>query len=328
MPILTTGGPAPAGVYWQAAVLRKLVLDVAPHVGISAEAPKRGLNLALTPGIGVRPPSSFSLRLNPTIGMRGGVQGLGSVNLHLDPTIKLALAKDASLNLALSAHIDLAGTPRDVENGSFLASLTPAIHTGTPTVRNPVVVDQVGYSGGLGGASFSFSATAGAYVVIDVASDRNSVPTASYGSYTLTLVTTQALASATGGYIRRYVYAGAPGGAVTVSGSASSAWMSVSARSYLNVGSATQVTSTSGRAGTLSLPASCVDGQIICGTFAASGGGGPVSGIATPTGGTQRFNYVNTGSALVGIDSSASTTFSSTAGSDYWAGIASVLSSS
>lgn len=83
---VTTAGPPPAGVYWQAVISASFGLTVEPNL-VFKTTPDARFNIAVSPKIGMLPPQSFNLRLAPLISMAGGTHKSGAFSVKLDPKI-------------------------------------------------------------------------------------------------------------------------------------------------------------------------------------------------------------------------------------------------
>ena len=199
----------------------------------------------------------------------------------------------------------------------------------------PPVFDAIGSgSSGLSLAAFNFAAALGADVFVDAVSDRNggTVTGASYGGVAMTLVNSVNNANnATYGHFYRFRLAGAGTGAAksvafTTSGSAWYLANAISVRGVHSVGSlqAAYGAGTSLSQGSIAATAS----QLILQTFASGNGGGGAYAFSSPTGGANHWNANNTGcNLLMNTASGLPTTFGAhCSGTDYWAGMAHVLS--
>lgn len=191
-----------------------------------------------------------------------------------------------------------------------------------------------GYSGTSGSFSFSHSAQAGAYAIVDISIYGNfSVSSVTYGGSAMTLLDSQAFNnSAANGRLVRFGLSGVLGGvrtvAVTLSGSTRVCASSVS---YLNVTSVGTAEKTYGT-GTMSQNAASVSSAQ---TVVQSFGCISATTLITPTGGTNRYNTGNLVSGTyyallsTGDGRAAPTTFGGSAtSSGAWAGMATVLTSS
>lgn len=121
----TTSLPPPAGVYWQAILHVRLSCSVHPQI-TSATIPKRELKMAVTPQIGIRPPSQLKLYVSPSIGMRAGTTEAAKLNLAVTPRIApLSDTAKAVLNTAVTPAIGMSGAGR--QNAELNMAVTPAI---------------------------------------------------------------------------------------------------------------------------------------------------------------------------------------------------------
>lgn len=209
-----------------------------------------------------------------------------------------------------------------------------ALFMTTPSgVALPVAFDAVatGQSGAFfSSINFSHTATAGAYVIVDVVTDRTStVSNVQYGGVAMALLgTSNHNNSASNGTLRRYGLAGVAGGSQTVTGSATgSAWARTTAVSYVNVGSVGATTSVFGSGNSLSQgPITCPAGGRVVQSFSQGNGGAVLTSVS---GGTNRYNTYANFTGLTISDSDTTGTFAGTAsGSPAWAGLATVLTAS
>ena len=212
---------------------------------------------------------------------------------------------------------------------------------GTPNavVKIPVSYGTKGNGTGNSGAgtswSFSHTASAGDYVIVDIASDRNTaISSITYGGTAMTLLGSVYHGNnSTYGVLYRYGIASVPGGAQTVAITQNTgAWCEANSVSYKNVGTVGTTQSVYGTGTSVSQSATCNTGERIVQSFAYGLGGGTAisNALSGLTGGTLRFNQVsvqyNTG-ALALQDSGSSATFTGTLStSRNWSGLVTVLS--
>lgn len=173
--------------------------------------------------------------------------------------------------------------------------------------------------------SWTHSATSGAYVIVDVVSDRTGFTGVTYGGAAMTQAGITASMSwvysgtTYNGYLTRYVLTGAPSGSQTVlvTFSASTGWAVGNSLSYLGVGGASTsvlsvVTGTNSAfsTGSLSIP---TNGLAVASIGALGAASNPTS-FGSLSGGTNRYNYgANFAAALEVSDSGSSpTTFNAT----------------
>lgn len=173
--------------------------------------------------------------------------------------------------------------------------------------------------------TYAHTATAGAYVVVDIAVDRTAtVSTITYNGVAMTSLGSAACAGFSGNAtIFRYGLANVPGGAKTVAGTLStgSLWGTSCSVSYMNVVSVGSAQTTSGSSAP-SQAVTCLPGQVIVESIMI-----PQSTLGTPSGGTNRYNASNANLSLAVSDATASTTFSTSSSGHTWAAIATVLKS-
>jgi hypothetical protein len=83
---LTTGGPPPPGIYWQAAIFTAMDVVVEPNI-VMRNIPDLTVDLTVTPRIQMLPPQLFPLLISPMIVMKAGTEETTSFNLRLSPNI-------------------------------------------------------------------------------------------------------------------------------------------------------------------------------------------------------------------------------------------------
>lgn len=192
----------------------------------------------------------------------------------------------------------------------------------------PVAFDNAG-AGQFGGSattnySYSHTATGGALVIVDVVVDRaSSVQTITYGGTPMKPMTSVFFPGATGNAaIYRYYLANVVAGAATVAITLNAgAWCASCSFSYLNVLNFTYSTTSANSSTTLSQSATLnTTGALLLQSF-----GCPVYALASPTGGTVRFNN-GSHAYLLTQEAASSTTFGATcATAQGWGGVQTVL---
>ena len=103
---VTTAGPPPAGIYWQAVILASFGLTVEPNLAFKT-TPDVRFGIAVTPKVGMLPPQSFTLRLRPFMRMAGGTHKSADFNMKIDP--KIGWIPCTSTTLMVTPSIGMAG---------------------------------------------------------------------------------------------------------------------------------------------------------------------------------------------------------------------------
>lgn len=190
------------------------------------------------------------------------------------------------------------------------------------------------YSVGLSNSfSYSFTATAGSCVLLDIVTNGSTGATAissvTYGGFPMILADKVDLnnSASSAGTMWRYVRENVPGGSQTVAGTFSDTrWHWVGASAWKNVASAGTTTTTYGSGASLSQgPISLGSGSRIVQSFGQGSNGVVLTAVS---GGATRFNQYTNFVGLSVMDATTSTTFTGTASgktSDVWGGIATVL---
>lgn len=104
----TTGGPPPAGITWQALIFKSFGMSVDPEIVMRNE-PDAYFNLAVTPTIGMRPPSRFKLNLSLMIAMAGGTRVPATFGLSVAPQISMRQIPSAKATLAVTPVFSMSG---------------------------------------------------------------------------------------------------------------------------------------------------------------------------------------------------------------------------
>jgi hypothetical protein len=193
-----------------------------------------------------------------------------------------------------------------------------------------------GQDGASTSISFTHNATAGAYVVLPLITDRAvTLSSMEYAGSAMSLLDSILCdnTSNSGEYGTLYVYgiAGVPSGSQSVTGTVSTAaWWAANTVSYLNVTSVGTITTSDGLSASPSITATCTSGQMLVGALGFGYEFGSATSISSPTGGTSRYlqgQSGNNSSGLSIMDSTSSTTFAASlsTATDPWAGITVVL---
>lgn len=237
------------------------------------------------------------------------------------------------------AALSLTGATPTVSVGVTAApsGATLAITGGTPTitvVAPSVTFDAVGAGSAVNSVtslSWSHTATAGAYVIVDVVVFHNrTISGITYGGSAMTLLGTQNVNNDVNSGVQwKYGRASVAGGAQTVSitfsSSTNAAGNSLSYTGVSSVGSASTAFGTTFSAA-FTQNVTCSAGQRIVHAFGVNSGfDSAISGIS---GGTNRSNVGTVNTRISISDATATTTFSATAGPGtiVWSGVAVVLS--
>ena len=191
------------------------------------------------------------------------------------------------------------------------------------TTHPTVSFDAVGAGSGAniytGVLSWTHTATAGAYVIVDIV-NASGAPVVSvvYGSATMSLIGTTG-----SGALSRYGLAQVPGGAqtVTVSFSGGSFIGQATSISYLNVGAVGTSAAATGTT-SMSQSATCATGQFIVQSLGIPA----LNATTVVSGGTDRYAASSGAGSLEITDSTASTTFTGSAGGgNTWYSLVNVL---
>jgi hypothetical protein len=170
--------------------------------------------------------------------------------------------------------------------------------------------------------TYSHTATAGAFVLIDVVTDRGAaVNSLTYGGTSVTLIGTQPWnAYSANSLLSRYGIANVSGGTATIAGTLSTGalWGACGSVSYKNVKSIAFSRGLVSGSGTPSQSVIINPGQMAVGSIVTTASPG------TYGGGTTRYSTTGGDLSLAMIDSSASTTFTDTA-SGTWGSLATIL---
>lgn len=110
---VTTAGPPPAGVYWQAVISASFGLTVEPSLDFKTK-PDARFNIGVSPSIGMLPPQSFTLLLAPLISMAGGLRKPAAFSVGLTP--KIGWIPCTATTLLVTPSIGMTG--REVTHGS------------------------------------------------------------------------------------------------------------------------------------------------------------------------------------------------------------------
>lgn len=200
-----------------------------------------------------------------------------------------------------------------------------------PRTSIPPVFDAAG-AGGTANLVTSFNishtATAGAYVFVDVCVDRSRTVSATYGGNAMTQVGTVTMSNGNGGNARiyRFGYTNAPGGAqtVAVSWSGGTAVGLAGSVSWLGVSSVRPAVTTGGVTSPATQSVSAQAGAVLLQSFGAVGSAMPA--WSSLSGGTNRYNATAGFASLAINTASSSASFSaSTSGLFAWSGLANAL---
>ncbi|RAV17520.1 hypothetical protein DQP57_00405 [Mycobacterium colombiense] len=108
--ILTTAGPAAAGINWQAVILTKMGLLVEPDIVIRND-PQTGFNLGLPPSIQMLPPQGMSLQLSSGIKMVFGTVGTAGFNVDAPISIGVNTIPKTALDVRIELGMSMEAVP-------------------------------------------------------------------------------------------------------------------------------------------------------------------------------------------------------------------------
>ena len=192
----------------------------------------------------------------------------------------------------------------------------------------PVAFDAVGAgnTGTTTSLSWTHTATAGAYVVVGVATAGDVTLTATYGGAAMSSLGRQYGNNTPGGVTEFFGLNTVAGGAKTVAATLSTAtYGCANSVSYLNVGSVSAPTYSFGSGQNLSISATCSANQKI---VAGLAGNNTAVTLGSLAGGVNRFSVNSGGAAALAVsDADVNTTFTAfnSSGFPAWSGIAVVL---
>lgn len=108
---LTTAGPAPAGIYWCAAIYTSLTLGASAQMTIQTIQNRR-FDLSVTPQIGMLPPQTFAMRVSASIGMQVGTEETTAFGLVVTPGLDMSQIQSVAFGLTVTASIEPSGQPK------------------------------------------------------------------------------------------------------------------------------------------------------------------------------------------------------------------------
>lgn len=294
-------------------------LTVSPAIGMDAsERYAAAFDLTVTPGIGMGVPRAydFGIEVVPEIGMDGGARYARSFGVEVSPGVGFSAKAvgNAAFGLQVTPVVGMAG---DGNNGV------------TPVAFGALAA---GTDFAFGTGSWTHTAAAGSYVIVDVTMGGNSAVTSvSYGGVAMTLLGERAYNNtASQGWLRRYGLAGVAGGAQTieiVKGGFN--WSVAASISVVNVGSVGATTAAHGNGASLSQgPVTNPSGGMVVQSFSKNGAPGNTA-FTTVSGGTNRVNRSGGGAnsmALAISTADATATFGATVPDPVnWSGLATVF---
>lgn len=274
----------------------------------------------------------------PSQGFARGGYGWSSSATGLRSSLLVTRPITATITPTLNSVTGIAVTD------TITATITPALLSSFAVT--PVAFDTETDNFALGyNYTFNHTATAGAYVIVDVGFSNAGIPTdvltpsVTYNGVTMTQLALIHAPSGLGG-LARFGLAGAPSGtktvAVTLSGGtgfgSDTAGICISYKNVVSVATTTTATDFAGTNKTYSDAITCTTGQMIANVICSWPSGGSGVGHLTQSGGTNRYNSVSASSNVAGVVNTA--TANTTFGADntpfynapaYWASISTVL---
>lgn len=273
--VMTTGGPPPPGISWQALIFDSFTLATDTEIRMK-NIPDAQFNLSVQPSIQMRPPSKFRLRVAPMIDMAGGNNEFAQFGIGVAPRIRWI--PSAAFKASVTPTIAMGGKPKST--GLFGVNLTPHLGmTGSRLLAVSYDATGAGAAGTGTANTQSWAHTiAGNCVVMGLTCQVNqsTLPTltAKVGTTAMTRLDSSSYYVTTGGfYIWTLLFGllNPPTGAQTVSIAAASAteFWAANSVSYNNVGSFGSVVSAHGGATAPAISASSAARQMV---FSVIGG--------------------------------------------------------
>lgn len=103
----TTGGPPPAGITWQALIFKSFGLSVDAEI-VMDQIPNAKFSVAVTPSLGMRPPSKFRIQLSPMIAMSGGSDMPAAFGVSASPLLSFGKIQSTALRLSITPVFSMA----------------------------------------------------------------------------------------------------------------------------------------------------------------------------------------------------------------------------
>lgn len=322
--VLTTAGPPPTGINWQAVITAYLSLLTEPGIGM-ATTPTAKLNVAALPSIGMQPPVLLNLLTEPMITAEAGSKEGTAFRVEITPSIGVGSVPTAVLNLSATPSVGFTGAP--IDTGILQLTITPSIGL---TATKGITYDATGSALTTGtGTAFTWNHTIGgnaiiAAALIDMHTITAPTVTAKVGTTAMTqLAYAQNYGNSGSGFYASLVVFGLlnpPTGAqtITLTTSASTNVLIANSLSYGNVGSFGTAITNTGMGTTASVSASIAakHGAVaVFGTWAET-----LSGF---TGLTDTYNvtYNTLGFAMGDASAAESSMSANLAASNYWGAI-------
>lgn len=120
--VMTTGGPPPPGISWQALIFDSFTLAADTEIRMK-NIPDAQFNMSVQPSIQMRPPSKFRLRVAPMIEMDGGNNEAAQFGISVNPRIRWI--PSAAFKASVTPMIAMGGKPKST--GLFGLHLTPSV---------------------------------------------------------------------------------------------------------------------------------------------------------------------------------------------------------
>lgn len=282
---MTTGGPPPPGITWQALIFDSFTLAADTEIRMK-NIPDAQFNMAVKPSFQMRPPSKFRLRVAPMIEMAGGNNEFAQFGMSVNPRIRWI--PSAAFKASVTPMIAMGGKPKSA--GLFGVNVTP--HLGM-VGKNVVNFDAKGTGASGTGTAITVSQThtiAGNAVVMPVciqSSLSTTQVTAKVGTTAMTkLGVSPQMTNA--GFFYWIVWFGLlnpPTGSQTITATADSGtnYCSAISLSYNSVASFGSITSGSGTTSVPALSVPSAKGQMVAEAYATWN--------TNPSGYTQTSRY-------------------------------------
>lgn len=282
---MTTGGPPPPGITWQALIFDSFTLAADTEIRMK-NVPDAQFNVSLQPSMQMRPPSKFRLRLAPMIDMAGGNNEAAQFGVSVIPRIRWI--PSAAFKASVTPMIAMGGKPKSA--GLFGVNISP--HLGM-VGKNTVNFDAKGAGASGTGTAITISQAhniAGNAVVMPVcmqSSLSTTNATAKVGTTAMTKLGSSPQVT-NAGYYFQVVWFGLlnpPTGAQTVSVTMDSGsnYCEAISLSYNSVASFGPLTTGSGTSSAPALSVSSAKGQMVAEAYSTWN--------TNPSGYTQTSRY-------------------------------------
>src|ERR1700759_2893878 len=163
---ITTAGPPPAGINWQAVIFTEMGLVIDPEIemdpGLNAT-----FNLGVAPDIYMLGPVNSGLQVSPGLTMSPSTIGEGAFNVAVDPTIGVNMVPDTAFNVNIESSVTMhMGSVSTRESAAAPLSLSPSFSMSGTYVAGPPAFDNSAvsaYQNGItSGTPFTWSQTCAA----------------------------------------------------------------------------------------------------------------------------------------------------------------------